>query len=246
MLAGIGRVVHLPLRLPSSDPKARRQNAVRLVPFRHCPSGLPCSLGCLALLLIAIGCSGPPAAAPDVARPVKTLVVSAGDDTRIRSFPGTLEASKRVELAFQVAGLLVKFPVKEGEKIAKGELIGELRQDEFRARLTALQGQLDQSRAALAALRAGERPEEQLRRDSQMRAAEARLANARADLNRASGLVQGRTITRQEFDSVETSYRVAQEDLKAAVQLREKGLIGREEDIQAREAEVRGLEGRVV
>lgn len=196
--------------------------------------------------LLACGCSRPAPPVVDVARPVKTLVVTAGEDTRTRSFPGVVEASRRVELAFQVDGLLVKFPVKEGQKVARGELIGELRQDEFRARLTALQGQLDQSRAALAALQAGERAEERLRRDSQVRAAEARLANARADLDRATELIRGRTISRAEFDSVQTSFRVAEEDLKAAVQLREKGLIGREEDIQAREAEVRGLEGRVV
>jgi RND family efflux transporter MFP subunit len=200
----------------------------------------------LLIVLLAAGCSGPAESVPEVARPVKTLVVTTGEDTRIRSFPGVVEASKRVELAFQVAGLLVKFPVKEGQKVAKGELIGELRQDEFRARLTALQGQLDQSRATLAALRAGERPEERLRRESQVRAAEARLTNARADLDRARQLVEGRTITRAQYDQTEAAFRVAQEDLKAAVQLREKGLIGREEDIQAGEAEVRGLEGRVV
>jgi RND family efflux transporter MFP subunit len=39
---------------------------------------------------------------------------------------------------------------------------------------------------------------------------------------------------------------VAQEDHQAAIQMLEKGTIGREEDIAAGEAEVRGLEGRVV
>ena len=58
-------------------------------------------------------------------------------------FPGKAEASKKVELAFQVSGLLVKLPVKEGQKVTKGELIAQLRQDEFQARLKALQGQLE-------------------------------------------------------------------------------------------------------
>ena len=49
-----------------------------------------------------------------------------------------------------------------------------------------------------------------------------------------------------EFEQIETAYRVAQEEFESASELAEKGLIGREEDIQAREAEVRGLEGRVV
>jgi RND family efflux transporter MFP subunit len=151
-----------------------------------------------------------------------------------------------VELAFQVPGLLVQFPVKEGQRIVEGELIGQIRQDEFRARLTTLQGQLDRARASLLALQAGERREEQLRRESQVRQAAARLANARAELDRASRLVQSRTIARADFELTETAYRVAIEEHQAALQLAEKGTVGREEDILAAEAEVRSLEGRVV
>ena len=102
--------------------------------------------------LIGGGCSEPPKQTTELVRPVKTMVVAAGDDVRTRSFPGTVEASRRVELAFQVPGLLVKLPVSEGQKVAKGDVIAELRQDEFQARLTSLQGQLDQARAALTAL----------------------------------------------------------------------------------------------
>ncbi len=197
-------------------------------------------------LSFLVGCAETPIPSADVVRPVKTLVVTAGDDTHVRSFPGQIEASKRVELAFQVPGLLVKLPVKEGQKVAKDEVIAELRKDEFQARLKSLQGQLDQARASLTALRAGERPEERLRRESQVRAANARLENARAELNRATQLVQNRTIPRAEFELIETAYRVAVEDQKAAAQLAEKGTVGREEEILGREAEVRGLEGRVV
>jgi RND family efflux transporter MFP subunit len=174
------------------------------------------------------------------------MVVAAGDESHSRSFPGTVEASRRVELAFQVPGVLVKLPVKEGQKVAKGEVIAQLRQDEFQARLNSLKGQLDQARAALQASRAGERPEERRRREAQVRAAEARLTNARADLDRAARLVTSRTIPRADYERYETTYRVAQEELKVAREQLEAGLIGREEDIQAREADVRGLEARVV
>jgi membrane fusion protein, multidrug efflux system len=203
------------------------------------------ALGIL-LILGGNGCSRHKIITPDVVRPVKTMVVVAGDGTRTRIFPGTVEASKRVELAFQVPGLLVKFPVREGQKVAKGELIGQLRQDEFQARLNSLQGQLDRARASLAALRAGERREEQLRREAQVRQAAARMANARAELNRVTPLLERRSISRSEFEVIETSYHVAAEDYKAAVQVMEKGTVGREEDIAAQEGEVRGLEGQVV
>jgi RND family efflux transporter MFP subunit len=200
----------------------------------------------LAAITAAMGCSPPAPPASNAVRPVKTMVVTAGDDTQIRSFPGKVEASRRVELAFQVPGLLVKFPVTEGQKVEKDEVIGELRQDEFKARLTALQGQLDQARAGLAAAQAGERPEERLRRESQVRSAEARLANARATLDRSTSLLARGGASRAQVEIDQTAYNVAEEDLKAARQILEKGQIGREEDIEAREAEIRGLEGRVV
>jgi membrane fusion protein, multidrug efflux system len=200
----------------------------------------------LAILYLAGGCSPNTSDPPDVARPVKTMVVAAGDEPHVRSFPGKVEASKKVELAFRVSGLLVKLPVKEGQKVAKGEVIAQLRQDEFQARLKALQGQLDQARAGLKALRSGERPEQQLRLEAQVRAAAAKLANTRTEYNRAAQLLRSRSIARADYDLALTAHRVAQEDHKAAVQLLEKGTIGREEDIEAREAEVRGLEGRVV
>jgi RND family efflux transporter MFP subunit len=196
--------------------------------------------------MLSGGCSRQPPPTPSAVRPVKSTVVTAGDDLRVRTFPGTVEAAKRVELAFRVPGLLAKFPVREGQSVAKGELIGELRQDEFQARLTSLQGQLDRARASLAALRAGERREEQLRREAQVRQAAARMANARAELNRVTPLLDRRAISRSDFDVIETSYRVAIEDHKAAVQVFEKGTIGRKEDIAAQEGEVRGLEGQVV
>ena len=73
--------------------------------------------GCLLTILLfttAAGCSHPIESDSTVVRPVKTLVVTAGAELRERSFPGKVEASRRVELAFQVPGLIVNLSVKEG------------------------------------------------------------------------------------------------------------------------------------
>lgn len=204
------------------------------------------SAGGLVLLSLSVGCRQPYTVPTSGVRPVKTMVVTAGEGLQVRTFPGRAEASRRADLAFQVSGLIIKLPVKEGQKVATGEVIAELRKDEFQARLTTLQGQLDQSRAALRALMAGERPEERLRRESDVRAARARLANARIEHERNTNLLRTNAVSRSAFDLTETSYRVAQEQYEAAIQFAEKGTIGRQEDIDAREAEVRGLEGRVV
>src|SRR3984957_18000562 len=200
----------------------------------------------LSILLLVSGCSPKASAPAEVVRPVKTMVVSAGAESNVRTFPGRVEASNKVELAFQVSGLLVNVPVREGQKVTANEVIAQLRQDEFQARLRALQGQLDRSRADLQALRAGARPEERLRLEAQRRAADAKLVNARTEFERSTQLLRNRVISRLEFDRAETAYQVAQQEYKAALQTFEQGTIAREEDILAKEAEINGLEGQVV
>lgn len=197
-------------------------------------------------LVVFSGCTAADSTPVVSVRPVKTVVVTPGGDTRTRLFPGKAEAAKRVELGFQVPGVLTELPVREGQSVKKGDVIGRLRPDEFQARLTALQGQLDQARAALRALQTGERTEQRLRLESQVRAAQAQLVNARAQFERSSRLVESRTISREVFDRDTAAYQVAQEEHNAAVQMLEMGMIAREEDIEAKEAAIRGLEGRVV
>src|SRR5262245_36620305 len=195
-------------------------------------------------ICLAVGCSSEKSKA-EVVRPVKTMVVAAANKPSVRSFPGKVEAAKSVDLAFQVPGLLIKEPGKEGERVAKGQVIAQLRQDEFQARLKAAQGQLDQARATLSALKSGERSEEQLRRESQLRAAEAKLENAKTEFDRYARLLPTRAVSRSDYDLAQTAYHVAQEEQHAARQLVEKGAGARKEDIEAQEAVVRGLEGRL-
>ena len=211
---------------------------------QRCAHPLP-QLVALTVICLTAGCSRQTETRSEIARPVKTMVVEAGDQSLARTFPGKVEASKTVELAFQIPGLLVKLPVKEGQKVAKGEVVAQLRQDEFQARLKSVQGQLDQARATLSALQLGERPEERLRREAQLRAAEAKLANAKTEFERYGRLVKTSAVSRAEYELSETAYRVAQEEQKAAVQLVEKGGISRKEDIDAQEAQVRAIEGRL-
>lgn len=205
-----------------------------------------CTLLGLVAAVVAAGCEQAPPPRVEAVRPVKTLVVDAGTEERTRSFPGVVEASRRVELAFRVPGLVVTLPVREGQQVKAGEVIGELRKDEFKARLDALRGQLDQARAGLDALRRGERTEERARRESQVRAARARLTNARAQYDRFRTLLRESAVSRVEFEVAQTEYRVAREEYAAAKRTLELAAVGRDEDIEAAEASVRGLEGRVV
>lgn len=206
------------------------------------PAGLTLTA---AVLVFTSGCSRELTAGAERVRPVKTMVVASGQETVTRSFSGRAEAAREVDLAFQVSGLLSQFTVREGAKVAKGQVIAALRQDEFQARLAALEGQRSQGEAVLRALRAGSRPEERLRLEAQARAAEARMLNAKTDFERHQELMQGNAVARSIYEMVETEYRVAQENYKAAVQTLEASAVARQEDIDAKQAEIAALDARI-
>ena len=210
-------------------------------------SGWTCRLASsvvLSAICLSIGCSRPDSARSEAIRPVKTITVAGATEPDTRMFPGRVDASRQVELAFQVPGVLVNLPVKEGQNVAEGKIIAQLRQDEFQARLDTAQAQLDQAEANLSALELGERPEEQLRREAAVRAAAAKLANAKTESERYARLLQSRAVSQSEYELAQTAYQVAQEEYQAAVQLFRKGSAARREEIKAQEAVVRGLEGR--
>jgi membrane fusion protein, multidrug efflux system len=169
---------------------ASRASALASISRRKPLLTLPVALAMLA------GCSSQPSTTGEEAHPAKTMIVGAGDRPNVRSFPGRVEASRMVDLAFQVPGVLARIPVKEGEKVAKGAIIAQLRQDEFQARLKTVQGQLDQAR-------------------SQLRAAESRLANAKSESESYSRLVESSAVSRSDYDLAETTSRVAQENQSA-------------------------------
>jgi RND family efflux transporter MFP subunit len=197
-------------------------------------------------IAIVSGCRPPDATRPDPVRPVKTQVVTAGDGLHTRIFSGRAEAANKAELAFQVSGPLVSLPVKEGQAVKKGEVIGQIRKSDFESRLNALKADLDRARAALRAAQTGARPEAQRQLEAQLRAARAALEKARAEFERSRQLVGTGAISRTQFDADEAAYRVAQEQYKGAQEAVEKGTTAREEDLDAKEAAVRGLEARVV
>lgn len=217
---------------------------MRQAPTRPTPGGL-LTLVAVGALVVA-GCEQPQPVRVDRPRPVKTVTVSAWEDAHTRVFPGRVEASRRVELAFQVAGVITELPVKEGQNVAAGDVIAQLRTDEFQARLEAIKGRLDRARAELQTALAGERPEERLRREADVRSARARLANAQTEYERYARLLPGRAISRAQYEQAETAVQVAEESYQVSLQILEKAGMAREEVVLARRADLRGLEGQVV
>lgn len=176
-------------------------------------------LAALCLVILA-GCGNEKSAdavqQKDVVRPVKTVVLGAVDKGGARTFPGTVRAAHRVDLAFRVAGQIESFPVKEGEHVEKGQELARLDDTDYRHAVGALEAALKGAQAtSIEAALNYERQRELFERDmtpkasydralsalDQAKAAverlEQELSNARANLSytrlRApfSGIVAG-------------------------------------------------------
>ncbi len=105
------------------------------------------------LLTLALLMPQAVAAQTSVLRPVKLLELAEGDGVVERQFFGRVRARDTVELAFQVGGQIVEFPVAEGAPVAAGALISQLDPVPFRRELRRAEVNLAKAERDLARLR---------------------------------------------------------------------------------------------
>lgn len=74
-------------------------------------------------------------AAVEVIRPVKMMTIASGGGELTRAFPGKVQASQEVDLAFKVAGPLIELPVNEGQEVKKGQLLARIDPRDFKTNL---------------------------------------------------------------------------------------------------------------
>ena len=67
-----------------------------------------------------------PEAVEQSIRPAKVVKVSASGSSKRKVYVGRVEASNSIDLSFEVAGPLLRFPVLEGQTVNEGELIAQL------------------------------------------------------------------------------------------------------------------------
>lgn len=124
--------------------------------------------------------------------------------------PGVVEAkSEAVRVSAQVGGTLDRVLVEEGDGVTAGQVIAELRNHDFQARVASAQAELAAREADARRVENGARVEERLEAAADVRQAEADLGQARADHARATELFTERVISRAEMDAAEQRFRVA-------------------------------------
>jgi membrane fusion protein, multidrug efflux system len=103
----------------------------------------------LALLLISCGKKGEEKAEAIAGRPIKMMTVGSDLTGQTRKLPGTVRATKRVDLAFQVSGPLIELPVKEGQRVNRGDLIARIDPQDFETSLRNAKGAMARAKASV-------------------------------------------------------------------------------------------------
>jgi RND family efflux transporter MFP subunit len=107
--------------------------------------------GCLALIvgLSLLGCEERAVSVEPVVRPVRAMTVTETGTSGARIFSGRTEAVRSADLAFRVSGRLERFPVRVGEYVEEGSLVGGLDPRDFRTRIASIEGELSGAEAVL-------------------------------------------------------------------------------------------------
>lgn len=132
-------------------------------------------LMCLVVTVAAAtgGCSAEQEkASAETVKPVKMIVVGEREAGALRAFPGVVVAGNAVDLGFRVAGQIAELPVREGQMVRQGDLLGRLDKRDLQTALSNLESQLVGARATLNEARLNfERNEQLLKSDTISRAA---------------------------------------------------------------------------
>ncbi len=224
---------------------------------------MPISVAALFVLpaIVAAGCSKSSekdASTSAERQPVETVSAVAAQGTNSTILTATLSAEKESVISAEVSERIVGWPVRLGQNIRAGDLIAQLDSRAIAAQVEQARGQVTQAKAEVSRLtaeyertaqetsaqvksaQAGVEEAEANRvktdaiiRSQELRQAEARLVQARADedlarkeFERYRDLVAGGAASRQTLDQVQTKFDVATQQAilaEQAVSLAEEG-----------------------
>lgn len=145
------------------------------------------------------------AASPTPVSPVRT-VAAAG---RVEPF------GEEVRLASELDGRLKRVLVEEGDRVRAGQVVAELDNGDFVARVALAKATIAEREAAVERLVNGSRRQERGEQRAAVREAEVVVDNARVERDRRQQLLDRGAISRTEFDTADREYRVSVARLEA-------------------------------
>ena len=163
------------------------------------------ALGAVVLLLVIVAVvKGGNRELPSVS----TAQVETRDIVERVSASGKIQPEVEVKITAEVNGQITELPVKEGDVVAKGDLLVQLNPDLYDAALLRAEAALNSARSNLASARA------------QVAQGEANFIAAQKAFERAQALISQKVISQAEFDQTEASYLTANANLTSAQESR--------------------------
>ncbi len=129
---------------------------------------------------------------------VQTEKVQRKSITQIVTASGKIQPEKMVKINAEVSGEIILLPVKDGQKVQKGDLLVRINPDIYQA-------QVDGAEAALVAAK------------SSLALSEANLEKSESEYKRAQGLYEKTLMSEQDFVGSKTAYKVAKAQYESAV-----------------------------
>jgi HlyD family secretion protein len=173
---------------------------------------------------------------PAKAAPVASTPIGEG----LIAAPGRVEAvSEEIRVSSELSGRLRSVPVEEGDRVRKGQVLAQLENDDYIARVAAAEATLAQRQAELLRLVNGARSQERRAAEATTQAAKAVLDNTRREAERRQKLADRDMISRDEADRYQRAFQVARDEYERASE--ESSLVNappRVEDRRHAEAEV--------
>ena len=160
---------------------------------------------------------------------------------------GTVEPSVATALSTEIAGLIVRFDVREGDAVQQGKtVIVQLKATEFELLLTEAEAELLKAREMLRKLKTGLRKEEIDEQRAAVRERKTWMEKYAKDLERMQAMQKRDIASIAQFDLAESTYLASRAQYERAQQsLRVAELGTRQEDIAVAEAEVQRLQARM-
>ena len=159
---------------------------------------------------------------------------------------GTVEPHLATTLSTEIAGLTLRFDLREGDSVQQGKtVVVQLKATDLELALAEAEAELARARETARKLKRGLRPEEIEEKRAEVQERQTWVAKYTKDLERAKSLQNTRAMSASDYDLAEGTYLAAKAQHARTVQsLRVAELGSRPEDIAAAEAEVQRLEVR--
>lgn len=150
---------------------------------------------------------------------------------------GVVEVEE-VDVVPKIPGRIASLDVREGERVAAGQVVGALTSDEIRAKVRQAEAAVAAAQAQLAKARAGARPEEIEAVRRQFEQAQSQLRFAEQSFGRVQNVYEEGVVSAQERDQARFKYEAARDQAAAAqAQLDIARQGARTEDVEAARAQ---------